>query len=164
MIDFEPSEEQQLIVETVRQFAANEIRPRAREADEAGEIPDEVLQQSHELGLVANALPEEHGGGGARSAVTSVLVAEELACADLAQALAILSPALGAVAGWPGPRRGRERTAGEGVGSWRHRDRGGPLLTGDGDRRLSPRRPKTDPYSGTTVISSGSAQRTASGV
>ncbi len=97
MIDFEPSEEQQLIVETVRQFAANEIRPRAREADESGEIPDEVLKQSHELGLVANALPEEHGGGGARSAVTSVLVAEELACADLAQALAILSPALGAL-------------------------------------------------------------------
>ena len=30
MIDFEPSEEQQLIVETVRQFAENEIRPRAR--------------------------------------------------------------------------------------------------------------------------------------
>jgi alkylation response protein AidB-like acyl-CoA dehydrogenase len=97
VIDFEPTEEQQLIVETVRQFAANEIRPRARECDESGKLPQEVLGQAHELGLVANALPEAVGGGGERSAITSVLVTEELAWGDLAIALGVLSPSLTAL-------------------------------------------------------------------
>jgi len=94
MIDFSPNEEQQLIVETVRQFAENEVRPVGRECDESGEIPRAVLDQAHELGLVANAFPEAHGGGGERSAVTGVLIAEELAWGDASVALAILSPAL----------------------------------------------------------------------
>jgi alkylation response protein AidB-like acyl-CoA dehydrogenase len=94
MIDFEPSDEQALIIETVRQFAENEIRPRAREADEAGAPPRAILDAAHELGLVANALPEAHGGGGERSALTGVLVAEELGWGDMAIALAILSPGL----------------------------------------------------------------------
>jgi acyl-CoA dehydrogenase len=94
MIDFDPSEEQQLIVDTVRQFAGQEIRPRARAADEAGALPRELLAKAHELGLVANALPEAVGGGGERSAVTGALIAEELAFGDLALALAVLSPAL----------------------------------------------------------------------
>ncbi|MDJ0850531.1 MAG: acyl-CoA dehydrogenase family protein [Myxococcota bacterium] len=94
MIDFAPSEEQELIVETVRQFARNEIRPHAREAGEARKLPGDVLAHAHELGLVANAVDEAFGGGGERSAVTGALVAEELAWGDLAIALAILSPAL----------------------------------------------------------------------
>ena len=94
MIDFEPSEEQALIIETVRQFAENEIRPLSREADEAGAIPSSVLAAAHELGLVANSLPETFGGGGERSAMTGALIAEELGWGDMAIALAILSPGL----------------------------------------------------------------------
>jgi alkylation response protein AidB-like acyl-CoA dehydrogenase len=94
MIDFEPSEEQQLVIETVRAFAEKEVRPRARDCDEAGKLPGELLAAAHELGLVANALPEAFGGGGSPSAVTGALVAEELAWGDLSIALAILSPAL----------------------------------------------------------------------
>ena len=94
MIGFEPSEEQQLIVDTVRQFATNEVRSLARECDEKGEIGSEVLSHAHELGLVANALPEAFGGGGERSALTACLIAEELAWGDLSIALAILSPNL----------------------------------------------------------------------
>jgi len=94
MIDFEPTEEQALIIETVRQFAENEIRPQCREADESGTPSPAVLSAAHELGLVANALPEAHGGGGERSAVTGVLIAEELGWGDMATALAILSPGL----------------------------------------------------------------------
>jgi len=98
VIDFEPSEEQQLIVETVRTFARNEVRPRARECDEAAKLPAEVLAEAHALGLVASGLDERFGGGGARSAVTGVLVAEELGWGDLAIALAILSPSVEAFA------------------------------------------------------------------
>jgi len=94
MIDFEPSEEQALIIETVHQFAENEIRPVCREVDESGTPPKSVVEAAHELGLVANALPEAQGGGGERSAMTGVLIAEELAWGDLAIALAILSPGL----------------------------------------------------------------------
>jgi alkylation response protein AidB-like acyl-CoA dehydrogenase len=94
LIEFEPTEEQQLIVDTVRQFAANEIRPLARAASEARKLPGDVLAQAHELGLVALGLDEAHGGGGDRSALTGVLIAEELAFGDLAIALAILSPSL----------------------------------------------------------------------
>ncbi len=94
MIDFEPTDEQKLVVETVRSFAANEVRPRARECYEAHKLPDDAIARAHELGLVASGLPEEHGGGGERSAVTAALVIEELAWGDLAIALGILSPAL----------------------------------------------------------------------
>ncbi len=93
-ISFEPTDEQALAIETVRSFAEQEIRPVARECDEAKKLPSEVLARAHELGLVANALPEAFGGGGERSALTSALLAEELAFGDLAIALAILSPAL----------------------------------------------------------------------
>jgi len=97
LIDFEPTDEQQLIVETVRQFAANEIRPVARDAAEARKLPGAVLGQAHELGLVALGLDSAHGGGGERSALTGVLIAEELAFGDLAIALAILSPSMTAL-------------------------------------------------------------------
>jgi alkylation response protein AidB-like acyl-CoA dehydrogenase len=94
MIDFEPTEEQALVTETVRQFAENEIRPQARECDEAAALPREVLDTAHELGLIANGLPEEYGGGGEPSAVLGVLIAEELAWGDVSIALGILSPSL----------------------------------------------------------------------
>ena len=97
MIDFRPSEEQQLIADAVKQFAENELRSRARECDESGKPPSEVLQAAHELGLVATGVAESYGGGGERSAVTAAIAAEELAWGDLALALAILSPSLQAI-------------------------------------------------------------------
>ncbi|MCH2170813.1 acyl-CoA dehydrogenase family protein [Myxococcota bacterium] len=97
MIEFDPTEEQELVVETVRQFVENEVRPAARECDEACEVPRGLLDQAHELGLVANALPESVGGGGERNAVTQCLIAEELAWGDLAIALSIMSPSLTAL-------------------------------------------------------------------
>ena len=97
MIDFTPSEEQALVVATVRQFAEKELRPLARKCEESRSLPADVLARAHELGLVASALPDALGGGGERSAVTSALIAEELAWGDLALALAALSPALGAL-------------------------------------------------------------------
>jgi acyl-CoA dehydrogenase len=94
VIDFEPTDEQSLIVETLRQFAENEIRPKARECNETRKLPDEVLAHAHELGLVSGGIDAAFGGGGERSAVTGALIAEELAWGDLSIALAILSPTL----------------------------------------------------------------------
>ena len=85
-------EESNIIIETVRGFAEAEIREGARDADESGKLPESAIAQAHELGLVSNGLPEAHGGGGERSAVTTALIAEELAWGDLAIALGALSP------------------------------------------------------------------------
>jgi acyl-CoA dehydrogenase len=89
MISFGPTEEQDLIRQTVSEFAQSELREIARECDEAARLPDDVLAKTWELGLCAAAIPEEFGGAGVeRSAVTSAIVLEELAfgCASLAAA------------------------------------------------------------------------------
>lgn len=95
MVSFEPSEEQQLIRDTVAAFAREQIRPRARDADETGVVPPDVIQQGWELGLVQSAIPESFGGAGdTRSVVTGALVAEDLAWGDLSTALHLLAPRL----------------------------------------------------------------------
>jgi acyl-CoA dehydrogenase len=95
MISFGPTEEQELIQQTVHAFAESEMRERARPCDEKHELPDEFLQKSWELGLVAGAIPEAYGGGGiGRSPVTNALVLEELAWGDVPLAAAAMTPAL----------------------------------------------------------------------
>src|SRR5258706_5164668 len=95
MISFGPTEEQEVIQQTVHEFAQSEMRERARPCDEKRELPDEFLQKSWELGLVAGAIPEAYGGGGiGRSPVTNALVLEELAWGDVPLAAAAMTPAL----------------------------------------------------------------------
>ena len=95
MISFGPTEEQELVRDTVHEFAQSEMRERARPCDEKRELPEEFLQKSWELGLVAGAIPEAFGGGGTgRSPVTNALVLEELAWGDVPLAAAALTPGL----------------------------------------------------------------------
>ncbi|MBW2269878.1 MAG: acyl-CoA dehydrogenase family protein [Deltaproteobacteria bacterium] len=94
MISFEPSEEQQVVREAMHEFAEQVLRPASREADEASALPDAVLAQLHELGLVATQLPEAFGGGGEqRSPLTNAILLDELAWGDAAFAMAALAPA-----------------------------------------------------------------------
>src|SRR6266576_2601027 len=95
MVNFKPTDEQELIRETMAGFAREVLRPAAREADEKNAVPETVVQRGWELGLVQSAIPEALGGyGDARSAVTSALILEELAYGDLALALHLLVPRL----------------------------------------------------------------------
>lgn len=95
MISFAPTEDQKLMQDTVAAFAADQIRSVARDADESGQIPETVVNQAWELGLIQSSIPEAYGGyGDDRSAVTSALVCEELGYGDLSIALHILSPRL----------------------------------------------------------------------
>ncbi len=96
MIDFHLDEEQQLINETVTSFAAEQIRPAAHDADETGTIPQSLIDQAWELGLIQGSVPEPYGGYGeaAQSALTGAIIAEGLAQGDLAIALHLLSPRL----------------------------------------------------------------------
>ena len=100
MISFGPTEEQELIRETVCEFAASELEPIARECDERSAVPEELLQKSWELGLVSSAIAEEYGGAGLdRSPITNALIVEELArgCASLATALTAPGPFVNAL-------------------------------------------------------------------
>ncbi len=95
MISFSPTEEQQMIMSMVREFASDEMRKVYRESDESGVIPEGLVNTAWQMGLVSGAIPEEcGGGGGGRSLITGSLIAEELAWGDLSMAMHILSPAL----------------------------------------------------------------------
>jgi acyl-CoA dehydrogenase len=97
MISFTPTEEQQMIVTLVKQFANDEMRKIYRECDENDEIPQRIIETAWGFGLVASGIPEEYGGaGGEHSAVTGALIAEELAWGDLSMAMNIMCPALAA--------------------------------------------------------------------
>jgi len=94
LFDLTPDDEQQLLRESVRDFALAKLRPAAQAADEACATPDELLGQANELGLTMVGVPEELGGAVAeRSAVTTVLMAEALAQGDMGIAVACLAPA-----------------------------------------------------------------------
>jgi alkylation response protein AidB-like acyl-CoA dehydrogenase len=95
MISYGPSEEQELVRDTVREFATTEMREIARECDEAEKVSEELLGKIWELGLVNSAIPEEYDGGGLdRSPVMSTLVLEELAYGDAPLAVAAMAPSL----------------------------------------------------------------------
>lgn len=91
--DLTPTEDQQMMVDVVRSFAADVLRPAAAAADTACVTDPKVLESSAELGLSLIEVPEELGGiVTERSAMTGVLVAEALAHGDLGQAVACLAP------------------------------------------------------------------------
>lgn len=94
MYSFDPTEEQQMLVEAVGKFAINDLRPTAHEAEESNELAKKLVNKGWELGLLQASIPEAYGGFGERSAVTGVLAVEEMAFGDLAAALAVLTPSL----------------------------------------------------------------------
>ena len=94
LFDLTPDDEQQMLRESVRDFALAKLRPAAQTADDACATPEELLTQANELGLTMVGVPEELGGAVAqRSAVTTVLMAESLAQGDMGIAVACLAPA-----------------------------------------------------------------------
>ena len=95
MISFEPTDEQQMIRETVAAFARDELRPAARAIDEGGAIAPGLLAKGAQLGLIRTWMPEEYGGDGSpRSAMSGAIIAEELAWGDLALAAHLTAPRL----------------------------------------------------------------------
>lgn len=98
MISFTPTDEQQMLIETVRRYAINNVRPVAHDADEGGAFPADVLQTGWELGILPGNIPEALGGfGEAHSALTGTLAYEELGYGDLSLALHLMTPALVAI-------------------------------------------------------------------
>jgi len=94
MVSFTPTDEQRMLVEAIHRYAELDVRPIAHAADEAANIPENVIKTGWEIGLIPASLPEDYGGFGQREALTGVLAAEELAWGDLAVALKLMAPAL----------------------------------------------------------------------
>ena len=79
------TEEQEMIVESVRAFVEQELYPYEDEVERTNqirpELKDQIIQKALELGFYAANMPAEHGGGGL-DAVTLVLMERELGRAN----------------------------------------------------------------------------------
>jgi alkylation response protein AidB-like acyl-CoA dehydrogenase len=80
-VDFELSDEQRLLRDTVREFALAEVKPVAEELDRTKSFPYEIVEKLGGLGLMGIPFPVEYGGGGADT-LSYVLAVEELARID----------------------------------------------------------------------------------
>lgn len=89
-MDFELSEEQQILRSAVRDFAAREILPVAAAHEKRGEFPAGIVRGLASMGILGMVIPEEHGGAGF-GAVSSAIVLEEIAaaCASTAVTLSV---------------------------------------------------------------------------
>ena len=76
-----PTQEQELIRDTARQFARERLAPNSAEWDREARFPAEALREMGELGFLGMLLPEEWGGVGADH-VTYVMAMEEIAAGD----------------------------------------------------------------------------------
>jgi alkylation response protein AidB-like acyl-CoA dehydrogenase len=63
-MDFQLTEEQQMVRDMARRFAEEQIKPKAAELDKTHRHPDEIIKQMAEMKFMGVAVPEEYGGGG----------------------------------------------------------------------------------------------------
>jgi alkylation response protein AidB-like acyl-CoA dehydrogenase len=89
-LNFELTESQRLIRDTVREFAQRRIAPYAREWDRDEAFPAEVIRALGAMGMLGILVPERWGGAGA-DYVSAALVIEELARHDGSVALTVAS-------------------------------------------------------------------------
>jgi alkylation response protein AidB-like acyl-CoA dehydrogenase len=88
VFDFEPTEIQEMIRDTARQFAARVLEPKAAKLDHEGGFPSESLAEAAELGLLGIGVGEEYGG------VEAGAVAYSLAITELAKVCASTTVAM----------------------------------------------------------------------
>ncbi len=87
-MNFELSEEHELLRRTVREFAEQRIAPVAEELDREHQFPYEIVAELAELGLMGIPIPEEYGGGGGDT-LSYTLAIEELTRIDSSVAITV---------------------------------------------------------------------------
>ena len=80
-MNFELTEEQKMVRETVRDFAAAEIKPGVMDRDEKAEFPGAIIKKLGTLGFMGMQVPEIYGGT-EMDAVSHVITLEEIARVD----------------------------------------------------------------------------------
>ncbi|MFT5442382.1 MAG: isovaleryl-CoA dehydrogenase [Myxococcota bacterium] len=87
---FAPTEEHQMLADTLREFVAREVEPQAQEHDRAERFNHALFCRAGELGLLGVTIPEEYGGTGL-DAIAAVQVMEALSTSDPGFGLAVLA-------------------------------------------------------------------------
>ena len=88
-MDFSWNDEQELWRKTVRNYAEKKIKPRIREIDTNRNIPDEIIKEMANLGLLAPTVSKEYGGADLNWTMAAI-AAEELGRADISLAIPVL--------------------------------------------------------------------------
>ena len=89
-MEYELTEQQRTLQETVRAFAEAELKPGAARRDETGEFPREAVKRLQQMGVFGLAIPSVYGGGG-RDFVSFVVAVEEIARVDASVAITLLA-------------------------------------------------------------------------
>jgi short/branched chain acyl-CoA dehydrogenase len=87
-MNFDLTDEQRAIQTLCREFAHDEVKPRAEEMDAKAEFPYDLVKKMAELGLMGLPFPEEYGGAGADT-VSYALAVMEIARADASTAITL---------------------------------------------------------------------------
>jgi short-chain 2-methylacyl-CoA dehydrogenase len=87
-MNYELTDEQELLRRTVRDFAESRVAPVAEELDREERFPYELVSELAELGLMGIPIPEEHGGAGADT-VSYAIAIEELTRIDSSVAITV---------------------------------------------------------------------------
>jgi short-chain 2-methylacyl-CoA dehydrogenase len=87
-MDLDLTQEQQLVRDTVREFAREKVAPVAEELDRESRFPYELVSELAELGLMGLPIPEEYGGAGGDT-VSYALAVEELTRVDSSVAITV---------------------------------------------------------------------------
>ena len=94
-MDFSPSEEQKLLIETARRFVADELYPHEDDVENSDRVPPELVrrirERSIELGLWAANMPADRGGGGL-DALAMCMLDRELGRASMALQYIVARP------------------------------------------------------------------------
>ena len=106
-MDFSFSPEHEALRDTVRRFCAEQIAPRARQADDSEAFPAELFRAWGELGLIGVRYPEADGGSGFDK-ISDCIVREEMS--RVSQAFASAWSAHSHLAIWPDGSAGVDRT------------------------------------------------------
>src|ERR1044072_6476561 len=75
-MDFDLSDDHELIRRTVRDFAEGEVKPVAEELDREKRFPYEIVEKLGDLGLMGIPFPEEYGGAGGGLVAYALAVGE----------------------------------------------------------------------------------------
>ncbi len=89
-LNFELSEEQQLIRDSIRDFVERHVKPGVKERDASKEFPHDLVKKLAEQGFMGMVHPEKYGGGGVGH-VSFCLAIEEIARWDASLALTVAS-------------------------------------------------------------------------
>ncbi|MCG6147323.1 acyl-CoA dehydrogenase family protein [Leptospira levettii] len=87
-MDFSITDEQKALRELAKDFAKNEMIPKAEHHDHTGEYPKEILKKAFDVGLMNMHIPAEYGGAGL-GVLDELIASEELfyGCSGMATAI-----------------------------------------------------------------------------